>query len=85
MKAEIYEALAKMNRGFAAALESLKVLQEEGVLSADYVCDQTVLVEEQRAGMNYMIVQMLHTREIEDRDHFGKMRRTIEASRTNGG
>jgi|SRR5215471_10693098 len=79
MKAESYNALASLNRGFDSVLESLKVLQEEGVLSVDYVQDQTVLVEEVRAGLNYRIVQRLSARETEDRDHFEKMRVTIEA------
>jgi len=79
MKAESYDSLATLNRGFDSALESLKVLQEEGVLSVDYVQDQTVLVEEVRAGLNYRIVQRLSARETEDRDHFEKMRVTIEA------
>ena len=79
MKATAYDALASLNRGFDSVLESLKVLQEEGVLSVDYVQDQTVLVEEVRAGLNYRIVQRLSARETEDRDHFEKMRVTIEA------
>jgi len=78
MKAEIYNALAVMNRGFDVALESLKVFQEEGVLTEDYVQDQTVLVEEVRAGLNYRIIQRLSARETEDRDHFEKMRIAIE-------
>ena len=79
MKAEIYNALAVMNRGFDVALESLKVFQEEGVLTEDYVQDQTVLVEERRAALNYMIIHKLSARETEDREHYEKMRATIEA------
>ena len=83
MKAELYNALACLNRSFDVILESLKVLQAEGVLKADSVEDQTVILEEQRAGMNFMVVQKLNTRETEDRDHYGKMRATIEAERKN--
>lgn len=79
MKAEIYNALASLNRGFDAAIEALKVLQEEGVLTADYVQDNNVFVEELRAGINHMIVENLAARETEDWAHFGKMRSAIEA------
>ena len=78
MKAEIYNALASLNRGFDVVLESLKVLQEEGVLTADYVQDNSVFVEELRAGINHMIVEKLAYRETDDWAHFGKMRITIE-------
>lgn len=81
MKAELYNALACLNRSFDVILESLKVLQEEGVLKADYVHDQNIIMEELRAGMNFMVVQKLNARETEDRDHFGRMRATIEAER----
>jgi len=37
MKSEIYNALATINRGFDVALESLTILEQEGVLSNDYV------------------------------------------------
>lgn len=78
MKAEIYNALASLNHGFDVVLESLKVLQEEGVLTADYLQDNSVFVEELRAGINHMIVEKLAARETEDWAHFGKMRIAIE-------
>lgn len=78
MKAEIYNALASLNRSFDVVLESLKVLQEEGALTADYVQDNSVFVEELRAGINHMIVEKLAARETDDWAHFGKMRITIE-------
>ena len=81
MKAEVYNALACLNRSFDVILESLKVLHDEGVVKAEYVSDQTIIMEELRAGMNFTIVQKLNARETEDRDHFGKMRATIEAER----
>jgi hypothetical protein len=40
MKADTYEALSNINRGFADALEGLKKLQAEGVLGEGYVQDQ---------------------------------------------
>jgi len=49
MKSEIYNALAGLNRGFDAALESLKALQQEGVVAIEYVQAQTEMIEEIRA------------------------------------
>jgi len=79
MKAEIYNALAALNRGFEVVLESLTILQNEGVLTADYVQDQTPFVEELRAGLNHLIIEKLETREAKDWGHFGRMKQTIEA------
>ena len=79
MKAETYDALAALNRGFEMALESLKILQDEGIISPEFASDQDTMTQELRAAINYMIVQRLTAREIEDCDHFRKMRETIEA------
>ena len=81
MKAEAYNALACLNRSFDVVLESMNVLQQEGVLSADFVQDQTIVAEELRAVINFMIVQKFTRRESEDCDHFGKMRENIEKER----
>ena len=77
MKAEAYNALACLNRSFDVALESMNVLQQEGVLSEDFVQDQTIVAEELRAVINFMIVQRFTSREREDCEHFGKMRENI--------
>ena len=79
MKADTYDGLNILNRGFADALEGLKKLQTEGVLGEEYVQDQTILASELLAGINGMILDKLKAREIADREHFGKMRVTIEA------
>ena len=81
MKAAAYDALASLKRSFDAALESMKILHQEGVLSADFVQDQTVVTEELRAVINFMIAQRFASRESEDCDHFGKMRENIEKRR----
>jgi hypothetical protein len=78
MKADIYQALNTINRGFADALESLKTLQKEGLLKAEFVQDQTVCTKELLAGINAMILDHQGRREDEDRDHFGLMRYKIE-------
>ena len=78
MKSAIYNALAALNQGVDAALESLTILKQEGVLPEDYVQDESVVMEDQRAGLNHMIVGKLLGREDEDWIHFGRMKITIE-------
>ena len=79
MKAQIYDALAALNRGFDAALESLKILQSEGVVDVDYFQQKTDVAEELRAGLNNLILNKLGIRERDDLDHYGKMRSATEA------
>jgi len=79
MKSEIYNALATLNRGFDAALESLTVLQQEGVITAEYVQQQMEITEEVRAGINQVLLNRLETRERDDREHYGQMRTTTES------
>ena len=79
MKSEIYHALATLNRGFDAALESATILQQEGVVTAGYVQQKTEIAEEMRAGLNHLILNKLGIRERDDLDHYSKMRITTEA------
>jgi len=80
MKSDIYNALAAINRGFDVTLESLVILQQEGVVTADYVQQQKEITEEFRAGINQVILNIkLEALERDDRDHFGKMRVDNEA------
>lgn len=79
MKAEIYNALACLNRSFDVVLESLSILREEGVVSVEYVQEQTEIVEEIRSGLNTLVLNELHGREIEDRQPYAKMRSMTEA------
>jgi len=83
MEAEIYNALAGLNRGFDMALESLAILWQEGVVTTDYVQQQTEAIELLRAGINSLILGKLEAREIEDREHYGKMHTATEAQLRN--
>jgi predicted nucleotidyltransferase len=80
MKTETYNALAAINRGFDMTLESLTILKQEGILTAEYVQQQTEIAEELRASLNHMILDKLEDRELDDRDHYAKMRSATEAS-----
>lgn len=73
MKADVYAALSQVNSSFEQMEEGLKVLQENGVLTAEFVREQSFIVEELRAGINRTILSKLSEREAEDQDHFWKM------------
>ena len=79
MKCEIYNAHAGLNWGFDMALESLRLLQEQGVLTVQFVHDHTIMVEELKAGINRKIHEVLNDAELEDWTRFGKLRLEIEA------
>ena len=79
MKRAIYDSLYTINEAFEQIPEHLKKLNELGVITAEYVQSQRVHSEELRAGINAMILNKLQTRELADREHFGKMRETTEA------
>lgn len=79
MKSEIYNAHAGLNWGFDMALESLRLLQEQGVLTVQFVHDHTIMVEELKAGINRKIHEVLNDTELEGWTRFGKLRLEIEA------
>jgi len=79
MKSKIYNALASLNSGFDAALESLKALQEQGIVAAEYVELQSEVIEEKRADINCLILNKLQSKETEDLEYYSKVRVTTEA------
>jgi hypothetical protein len=79
MKRGIYDSLAAINQGFSAVPDNLETLRDLGVITPEYVEHQRVLVEELRAGINSMILNQQQVRELEDRDHYGKMKASAES------
>jgi len=77
MKTEIYTALAQINGSFEQITAGLKNLQSSGVVTADYVREYIIRLSEICATINVDIIDQLSNREIEDKDHFGKMRVNI--------
>ena len=77
-KAEMYETLAVLNRAFEQIISSLDALQKLGVLSDDYVQEQDTLTNDLWARINSQIMADVGRREADDRNHYGKMRATIE-------
>jgi hypothetical protein len=78
MKSEIYNAIAALSRGFDMALESLKILHEQGVISEEFASDNSVRINNLWADINYMVMHKRTGHELEDREHFAKMLETIE-------
>jgi DNA-directed RNA polymerase beta subunit len=77
-KAEVYEAWAVINRAFEQIISALEKLQSKGILSEDYLQDQNTLTNDMWARINSQIMLDMGRREADDRDHYGKMRATIE-------
>jgi len=77
-KAEVYETWAVINRAFEQIISGLEKLQKIGVLTDDYVQDQNTLTNDLWARINTQIMANVGNREQDDRNHYGKMRATIE-------
>jgi hypothetical protein len=77
-KAEIYETLAVINRAFEQIITALNKLEKRGVLADDYVQDQDTITNDLWSKINTQILAGINTREADDRNHYGKMRATIE-------
>jgi hypothetical protein len=78
IKADVYETWAVINRAFEQIITSLGKLEKRGVLSGDYVQDQSTITNDLWAKLNSQIMSDVSRREQDDRNHYGKMRATIE-------
>jgi hypothetical protein len=72
-KAEIYETIAAINRAFAEITTSLYKLESKGVLAEDYAYNQEVPLRELAARINCYIISKVNERELDDRNHYGRM------------
>ena len=73
-KAEVYEAMAVINRSFAQITTALYKLEAQGVLGDDYSYHQEVVIREVSAKINCHLLAKVTERELDDRKHYGKMR-----------
>lgn len=78
VKADVYETWAVINRAFEQIITALDKLQTRGVLTGDYVQDQSTITNDLWAKLNSQIMSDMGRREADDRNHYGKMRATIE-------
>jgi hypothetical protein len=77
-KADVFETWAAINRAFEQIISALDKLHKRGVLSDDYVQDQDTITNDLWAKINTQIIKKVGEREEDDRNHYGKMRATIE-------
>jgi hypothetical protein len=77
-KADVYETWGIINRAFEQIISALDKLHKRGVLSDDYVQDQETITNDLWARINTQILKKVGEREEDDRNHYGKMRATIE-------
>jgi hypothetical protein len=81
VKADVYETWAIINRAFEQIIAALDKLQKRGVLNDDYVTNQGIVTNDLWAKINCHILSEVNTRELDDRNHYGKMRATLEKKR----
>jgi hypothetical protein len=77
-KTVIYEAMASLSRSFEHIISAMGRLEKVGIVSSDYVQDQEIIASELWAKINCHILVSITQNETDDRDHFGKMRATLE-------
>jgi hypothetical protein len=78
VKANVYETWAVINRAFEQIITALDKLKARGVLTGDYVQDQSTITNDLWAKINSQIMKDVGRREADDLNHYGKMRATIE-------
>jgi uncharacterized protein YjgD (DUF1641 family) len=78
IKADVYETWAVMNRAFEQIITTLDKLEKRGALDGDYVQDQSTITNDLWVKLNSQIMTEVSRREQDDRNHYGKMRATIE-------
>jgi hypothetical protein len=77
-KADIYEMWAAISRAFQQIISGLARLEKKGVLNSDYVQDQDTIMNDLWAKLNCQIMEDVNRRELDDRNHYGKMRARLE-------
>jgi len=77
VKADTYEALALINRGFQQITEGLIRLRKRGVLDEDYVQNQQFINSDVCARINCHVLASVTKREEDDRNHYGRMRAAL--------
>lgn len=72
-KAEIYEAWAAINRAFAQITNALYKLESSGVLPEDAAFIHELPMREMSTRINCKILTSMNERELDDRNHYGRM------------
>jgi len=77
-KADVFETWAVINRAFEQIITALNKLEKIGVLKWDDVHKQSVITNDLWARINSHIMEAVGKREADDRNHYKRMRATIE-------
>jgi hypothetical protein len=77
-KAEIYEGIAVINRAFAQITSALRKLESHGLLAKNYAFNQETPIREMAAKINCYVLSKINERELDDRNHYGRMRASAE-------
>jgi hypothetical protein len=80
-KAETYEAIAVINRSFEQIMSALYRLESKGVLGDDYPYKQELALREMSAKINCNILASVNERELDDQNHYSRMRVNAEKRR----
>jgi len=78
IKAGIYEALAIINRGFEQIISALYKLEKKVDLGEDYAYNQEIIASDLWARINSHALASITKRELEDKNHFGRMKDSLE-------
>ena len=78
---EIYEAMAVINRAFAQITSTLYKMELKGVLAEDYAYSQGPPLREIAARINCYVLSKVNERELDDRNHYSRMRAREEKRR----
>lgn len=78
IKAEIYETLAVINRSFEQIISALYELGKRVDLGEDYAYNQEIITSDLWTKINTHALASITKRELEDKNHFSRMRANLE-------
>ena len=78
-KQPVYEALYKLNLAFESLAVEIERLDESEAIPFSTLKLYRTMAEELRSAINSRITEVLHTRELKDWGHFGKLKIQQEA------
>jgi hypothetical protein len=83
IKAEVYEALATINRSFEQLISALYKLENRIDLGKDYVFHQEIIASDMWSKINTHVLASITERELEDKNHFRRMRLNLVKKKPN--
>ncbi|HEY4677334.1 MAG TPA: hypothetical protein VIJ01_09240 [Candidatus Angelobacter sp.] len=78
---ETYKAMVITNRSFEQIMSALYKLESKGVIGDDYPYTQELALREMSAKINCHILADVNERELDDRNHYSRMRVNAEKRR----